>query len=796
MIARNPAFSAVAVLALALGIGPNSAIFSIVNAVLLRPLPLKNADRVVSVWESLKSKGLGQIPASAANYLDWNARNHVFEQMGTAFALPEFGFNVMAGRQPERVPGAKASASFFDTIGASMFLGRPFLPEEDRPGGTPVAIVSYGFWQRHLGASPDAIGRSMRVDGVPRTVVGVLPANFNAFGHQDVWIPMAMDVAANERGNRTYGVFARMKPGVTVARAQAEMEGIAGQIAREHPETNQGWGVVVIPLRQLVGGFAAPALMVLLGAVGLLLLLACANMANLLLARAAGRQREIAIRTALGAGRLQIVRQLLAESVVLSLAGGAVGLLLAAVCVSLVRGVVPDMLARMQQMDIDYRVVAFTFLLSLVTGLVFGAVPALKVSNPDLNDTLKASSRSVSAGGVQRIRSVLVVAEVASAVVLSVAAGLLVRSFVRLMSVDPGLRTKNVLTMQLTLPAALYPEEDQRARFFRNLTDRVEALPGVESAGAIHFLPFRSSFLNSRISVWPFLLEGKPPVPAGQEPDADCRFVTPHYFETMAIALRQGRYFTAHDGREGPPVVIINEALARKHMPGENPIGKRLKLPPWDQPAREIVGVVADAKLYALDWTSEPAIYVPHAQRPNDVMSLVVHSSRDTASLAAAIRQEVHSIDPAQPVADIRPMESVVSDSLMLRRISMAMLGVFAALALALATIGVYGLTAYSVAQRTHEIGLRMALGASPLRVLGWVVGRGLVLALIGIAIGLAAAFGVGRILSSFLFGITGTDPMVVCGVPLVLLSVAALANYLPARRAARVDPIVALRCE
>jgi putative ABC transport system permease protein len=796
MIARNPGFAAFAVVALALGIGPNSAIFSVVSAVLLRPLPLNDVDRVVSVWETLKPKGLNQIPASGGNYLDWKSRNHVFEQMGIAFAIPEYGFNVMTGGEPERVPGGKASAAFFDVIGARMALGRPFLPDEDQPGGTPAAIISHEFWVRHFNSDRGAVGKAMNVDGVPRTVVGVLSPDFTVFGRQDVWIPTALDEAGDIRANRTYGVFGRLKPGVTAEQAQAEMNGIAASIAREHPETNEGWGVVVIPIRQLVSGAIAPALMILLGAVGLLLLLACANVSNLLLARASGRQREIAVRVALGAPRGRILRQLLTESLVLSLLGGALGLLLASWLVSLLRGVIPDMLALMQQMSIDYRVVVFTFAVSTATGLVFGIAPALRISTPDLNGILKSSSRSVSSGGLRRMRDALVVTEVALAVVLTVSAGLLARSFLRLLAVNPGMRTTNVLTMQLTLPTAKYPDAQSRARFFTELMQRVESIPGVESAGAIHFLPFRAFFLNSRISVWPFQIEGQPQAKQGQEPIADYRIVTPRFLETMGIQVQEGRSFTAQDTQSAPGVVIVNEALVRKHMPGENPIGKRLKLPPWDQPGRVIVGVVPNVKLYALDWNAEPAVYVPHAQSSHDVMSLAVYSHHDSGTLASAIRREVQAIDKEQPVADVRTMAAVVEDSLLLRRISVSMLGAFAVLALFLATLGIYSLTSCTVSQRTQELGLRIALGASPRSIIGKVVTGGLATAAIGVAIGGIGAYGVSRILKGFLFGISSTDPVTLIGVPVALMIVALAANFIPARRVSRLDPVVALRYE
>ncbi len=793
VLLKNPGFAAVAVIALALGIGPNSAIFSIVSAVLLQPLPIKNADRVVSIWENNASLGLPQVPVSAANYLDWRQQNRVFDRMGTAFALPEYGVNVMAGRQPQRVPAGKASTEFFDAIGVSLLAGRGFLPDEDRPGGPGVAIVSYGFWQSKLRGDPAALGRPLTVDGLPRTLVGILPASFDVFGRIDVWTPMAMDPATTERGNRSYGVFARLKPGVTPPQAQIEMTGIASRLARQYPETDENWRVRVVPLHQLVSGLVTTPLMMLLGAVGLLLLLACANVANLLLARAGARQREIAVRTALGAGRWRIVRQLLTESVILSMAGGLLGLLLARWSIGVLRGFIPDMFALMQHMAIDNRVLAFTFGVSLVTGLVFGAIPAIRISKTDLNGTLKAAGRTLT-GGSPKLRSVLVVAELVIALVLSVAAGLMARSFLRLMAVSPGFHTKDVLTMQLSLPPARYPDDDKRALFIKNVAQSVERLPGVESAGAIEFLPFRSSFLNSRMSVWGYRVEGQPPVREGQEPRADFRVITPELFTAMGIPLRQGRYFNDHDTRGGPGAVIVNEALARLQWRGENPIGKRLRLPPWNEPAREVVGVVADVKLYGLDWTVEPAIFVPHAQKSAGVMSLVVHSRLEPGALAAAIRREVEALDAEQPVADVRTMEAVVSDSTMLRRLAMGLISAFAVLALGLASVGIYGLTAYSVSQRTHEIGLRMALGASGSDLLRQIVGRGALLGLIGVGLGTIGAFGVARMLRSFLFGIASTDPVILAGIPAALLAITVIASYIPARRAAKVDPMEALR--
>jgi putative ABC transport system permease protein len=795
ILVRDPGYAGVAILALALGIGPNSAIFSMVSAVLLRPLPVTDADRIVTVWETWKAKGFDQIPASASNYLDWKEQNHVFEKMAAAFAIPEYGFNVTAGGVPERVSGAKASAEYLEVLGVEPSLGRGFLPEEDRPGGPPVVVVSHAFWQRRLSSGRDAIGRTIAVDGVQRTLVGVLPPGFSALGNIDIWVPLALNRSEDARANRTYGAVARLKEGVTVEQAQAEMNGIAQAIARQYPETNDGWGVVVIPIRELFSGRIAPALKILLGAVGLLLLLACANVANLMLAKSAARRKDVAVRTALGAGRWRIARQLLTESVVIALAGGACGLVLARWCVGLLRGVVPDMFPLMKQMTVDVRVIVFTIGVSVASGLIFGILPALHGSRTNLNEVLKAGSRSVTGTGVQRIRGFLLAGEVALAVVLSVAAALLAKSFMRLMAVDPGIRTSGVLTMQLTLPWVKYQTEAQRASFYRDALERISRIPGVDSAGAIHFLPFRGYLMNTRISVWPYAIEGEPPVRKGQEPTADYRVVTPGFFTAMGVPLRQGRYFSERDSSGAPGVVIVNEAMARHHFGGANPIGKRLRVPP-SEPSREIVGVVPDFKLYALDWQPEPAIYVPHAQRPGDVMSLVVHSSRNPPDLASAIRREILALDPEQPISDVRMMQAVVSDSLMLRRVAMLLVMAFAGLALVLAIVGVYGLTAYSVSQRTQEVGIRLALGAQGVDVFRLMVGHGMALAAIGTALGMAGSFAASRVLSGVLFETTATDATILTGIPAALLLAAAVASYVPARRSMKIAPVVALHYE
>jgi len=789
---RNPGFCAVAILALALGIGPNTAIFTMVNAVLLKPLPVPEPNRVVMIWGTLLKSGFDQLPVSAADYLDWQRQARSFDQMSAAFAIPEYGLNVSGVGDPERVPAALASKEFLPALGIKPLAGRNFLPEEDRPGGPRAMLVSNAFWQRRFHSDPAAIGRTLTVDGIPRTIVGVVPHELGEMVHADLWLPTAINPTDPERQNHNYGVVARLKPGVTVAQARAEMIVIARRLESAYPATNTGWGITLFPMAEMFTGRIRPVLLILLGAVGLLLLIACANLANLLLARAATREKEIAIRGALGAGRRRIIRQLLTESFVLAMAGGALGLVLAAWGVRLMRSVVPDMFPMLQNMSVDMPVLAFTFGISLLTGLLFGLVPAWRSAHADLNTTLKeAAGRSESAGGSHRIRGFLLASEVALAVLLSVSAGLLLRSFVRVTEVNPGVRTANILTMNLSLPVK-YDTPLKRATFYKNLMERLDALPGVRSAGAVMFLPLRVSILSFRIGVNGFQIEGRPPVSPDQQPQADYRMATPGYFNTMGIALRQGRLFDQHDDLDAKRVALVNEAMVRKHFAHENPLGKRLMM---GKPV-EIVGVVADAKLYGLDAPVEPAIYVPHMQHPGESMGVAVRTEGDPAAIASAVRREVLKLDSEQPISDVRTMATVLSDSLMLRRVSMLLLTVFASLALTLATVGIYGLTAYSVSRRTHEIGLRVALGASQSQILRLVVGRGLVTSLIGAGIGVAAAVGLTRGLSGMLYGVTATDPLVFAGVPLLLIAVSVLASYVPARKATRIDPLVALRYE
>jgi predicted permease len=790
---KNPGFCAVAILTVALGIGPNTAIFTMVNAVLLKPLPVPEPDRVVMIWGTLLKSGFDQMPVSAADYLDWKQQARSFDYMSAAFTIPEYGLNISGIGDPERAPAALASREFLPALGIKPIVGRNFLPEEDRPGGPPAVLISNALWQRRFHSDPGAVGRTLTVDGIPRTVVGVVPHELGEMVHADLWLPTAINPNNPERQNHNYGIVARLKPGVTVAQARSEMTVIAQLLELAYPATNTGWGITLFPMAEMFTGRIRPVLLILLGAVGLLLLIACANLANLLLARAATREKEIAIRGALGAGRGRIVRQLVTESLVLSMAGGVVGLILASYGVRAMRGVVPDMFPMLQHMSVDLPVLAFTLGVSIATGLLFGLVPAWRSSHTNLNTTLKeAAGRSEGGGGSHRIRSALLASEVALAVLLSVSAGLLLRSFVRVMAVDPGVRTANILTMNLSLPDSKYDTPLKRATFYKSLTERLETVPGIRSAGAVMFLPLRVSILSFRIGVNGFVIQGRPPVPQDQRPLADYRIATPGYFSTMGIALRQGRLLDAHDDLNAKRVALVNEAMVRKHFVHENPLGQHLVM---GEPT-EIVGVVADAKMYGLDAPVEPAIYVPHMQHPAVSMGVTVRTAGDPAVMAPAVRREILKLDAEQPISSVRTMEDVLSDSLMLRRATMLMLMVFALLALTLATVGIYGLTAYSVSRRTHEIGLRVALGASRPQILRLVVGRGLVTSIIGAAIGVGAALVLTRCLSSMLYGVTATDPLVFAGVPLLLIAVSAVASYVPARKATTIDPLVALRYE
>jgi putative ABC transport system permease protein len=792
LLARSPGFTSVAVLTIALGVGPNTAVFSMVNAVLLRPLPYPHSERLVMIWETWKARGFDHLPVSGPNFLDWKRSSHSFEDMAPAFTVPEYGFNLTAGGEPERAQAAQAAANFFDVVGVRPELGRAFQPEEDQAGGRPVVLLSNSFWLRRFHGDRSIVGRGIGLDGISHTVIGVLPAGVDSLVKVDIWMPIARNLATDPRNNHNFGIMARLKPGVTAEQARKEIDAIASRLAAEHPESNEGLGATVIPISEVASGPVRPVLLVLWGAVGVLLLIACANVAALLLARGAARQREIAIRAAIGAGRGRVLRQVLTESVLLSVFGGAAGLALAWWCVDVARSFVPDMLPRLQAMTIDPAVLVFTLATSVVTGLLFGAAPGMRAARTDLNETLKETGgRGSVTGPGQRLRSVLLTAQIALSLVLLAGAGLLTRSFARLTSVDPGFHPENVLTMHLSF-APKYRTPEMRADFSRRLVEAVQKTPGVREAAAVNFLPMRGRFLDLRISIVSFQIEGEAPAVRGLEPMADFRSISPGFLDALGVGLRAGRNFDGRDDRDHKRVVLINETLARRYFPGQNPIGRTLLL----NGSKEIVGVVADIRMNGLEKSLEPAIYAPLAQDTPPGFSMVVRASGGAEALAPAVRRAIFGVDPEQAVADVRTMQQVIDDSLIVRRLAAWLIAIFALLALTLAAVGIYGLVSYSMTQRTHEIGLRVALGASQWDVLRMVASRSIAIALLGTAIGLPAAFALSRLLGGLLYGISAADPGVFLAAPLALVAVAALAGILPARRALRIEPTSALRYE
>ena len=797
---KGRGLTAVIVLSLALGIGANTAIFSVANALLLKPLPYPDPDRLAVLW--LRSPGIG-IPQdwpSPGQYIDIQTQNHSFEEVSISQGA---SFTLTGRDQPERVEGLRTSSNLFHMLGAKPLLGRLLLPEDDKPGQPRVAILTHGLWQRLFNADPQIVGKSITMNGNQFTVAGVLRPEFrlnpevmptvNSIERMEFYMPLPLGVdAVKRRGDENYNLMARLKPGVTMSQAQADISVIGGRI-RVQDKRDRTFTISVVPLLDQVVGNVRRALLVLLGSVALVLLIACANVANLLLSRATSREKEVAIRTALGAGRFRLIAQLLTESVLLGLAGGGAGLLIAQWSLRVVRAINPGNIPRLDEIGIDARVLAFTFAVSVLTGVIFGVAPAFRVAAVDLNTSLKAGGRaSQGAGGFNTarhgLRNLLVVAELALSLMLLTGAGLLIRSFIRLQSVSPGFNPDHLISMRIAASGPKYREDKPVIQFYQQVGERISRLPGVKAQGGVSALPFTSSVGWGNINV-----EGFTPQP-GQELQVDLRIATSDYFHAMEVPLRKGRFFSDHDTQDSQQVVVIDEKFAQRFWPHDDPVGKHL----WFDPKKPltIAGVVGLVKQYGLDTDGKIVVYFPQTQQADNGLYQVARTSSDPARVAGAIVREVHAVDPGVPVYDIRTMQDRLHASLARQRFSMTMLAAFAMFAMILAAVGVYGVISFVVTQGTHDIGVRIALGAQHTNILRLVVRQGMGLALVGIALGLAGAAALTRVMASLLFGVSATDRITFTFVTTFLAATALVASYLPARRATRVDPMVALREE
>jgi putative ABC transport system permease protein len=799
MLLKKPVFTAIAVLALALGAGANTAIFSVVNGVLLRPLPYRDPDKLVRLGEW--SKQVPGMSISYPNFKDWRERNRVFDGL----AATQFdSYNLTGGDEPERLQGRNISYNFFDVLGVVPAVGRSFRADEDRAGAPRVTVISHGLWQRRFGGDRKIVGKAVALNGESYTIVGVLPQDYRFGTQTDVFVPIGLkedSETVRERDNHP-GIYAvaRLKDGVNFGQAQEEMKGIAAQLAEEYPKANAGNSVTLTPLSEYFVGDIRTSLLMLLAAVGFVLLIACANVANLLLARAASRSREIAVRKAMGASRFRIVRQLLTESVMLAIVGGTVGLLLAMWGVDVLRRASLDLLPTTAEIGLDRTVLLFTFGISILTGVLFGLAPALQASKTDLSESLKEGGRSGAEGGPRNlVRSLLVVIEVALSVMLLVGSGLLVRSFMLLRETDTGFRQENLLTLQLSYRAGK-DEGGKVVNFFRAVEEKVRALPGVEAVAVSNGVPLLGSSETS------FQIEGRPPAEAGKRPMTVAFWTTPGHLDAMGIRLLRGRFIDEHDTAGSELVTVIDDEFARLYFPGEDPVGQYLAGDKErDFPHSRIIGVVGHVKNYGLDSPGpvQAEMYRARAQVPDKYQpllaeraSLLVRTFQEPETLTAAVRRAVQEVDPNQPLYNVQTMEQVVSDSVASQRLSMMLLLIFAAVAVVLAAVGIYGVMSYAVAQRTHEIGVRMALGAQGGDVLRMVVRQGMLLVLIGVGAGLLLAAALTRLMSGLLYGISATDPLTFAGVPLLLFAVSLIACLVPARRATKVDPMEALRYE
>jgi putative ABC transport system permease protein len=793
MLRRKPALTLVIVLTLGVSIGINTAVFSVVYAALMRPLPFKSAEQLMVVLaENKRGSGVGDVRGAApADFVDWRKDSQSFEALA-AFTGGSLVLN--NADAPEMLSGIRVSDDYFRVLGVPALIGRTLAPEEFVEGGSRAVVLSYRVWQRRFGGDPNVLGKTMPlVGGGSATVVGVMPEDFKYPSYADIWTALPRESGElQQRGSRYFTVIGRLKEGVTQAQAQEEMSAVAGRLAQAYPQSNADWGVRLMPLRETLIGKARKPLLILFGAVLFVLAIACANVANLLLARATARYKEIAIRAALGASRWRVIRQLLVESVLLALAGGGLGVLLAFWGVDLVLALVPEELrfARLDEARVDWAVLTFTLGVSLLTGIITGLLPGLRASRPDLIEALKETGKGATSGWrLRRLRGLLVVAEVAVTLVLLVGAGLLVRNFVRLQRMEPGFDPQNLLTMQVAAPRRLYGEPEQRAAYYRQMQERLSQLPGVRAAAATSNLPL-DWVLN-----FSFEVEGRSKSP-NDSPQADYSSVSPNYFDAMGIPLRSGRKFTEQDRVGSPDVVIISETMARRVFPGEDPLGKRLALNFLEQRVSlEIVGVVADVRQDVAE-KSNLHIYDTNLQRPWLSTAFVVRADSNPQSLTQAVQRAIREVDSNRVASDVKTMEQVMSESVSQPRFYTQLLSVFAALALLLAAIGIYGLMSFAVAQRTHEIGIRIALGARAGHVVRMVVRQGMSLVIAGVGLGLAAAFVLTRLMQSLLFEVSASDPLTFIFVALLLAVVAFIACYIPARRATRVDPMTALRYE
>jgi len=792
--ARTPIFTAIAIATLALGIGANTAIFSVVNAVLLRPLPFPDSSRIMRVWHTPPAQqfsGMRIFAVSPANYFDWRDQNHAFERT-SIYRYKQF--NITGQGEPDVLVAARVSADFFSVLGVQPTLGRTFRADEEEPGRANVTILSDGVWRTRFGGDPTVVGRTISLDGEPYTVVGVMPAGREFPAYAKAWVPLGMTAADRAiRGSHFCEVIARLKPGVGVAQAQADLTTISKRLEMQYPADDKGWGALVVPLHEDIVGDVRTPLFVLLGAVAFVLLIACANLANLLLARTLGRAREIAVRSALGAGRRQVIQQLLVESTLLGIVGTAVGLLGASISLNAIVSWIGQELPRVSETNIDGRVFAFTCVVGLFTGLLAGVAPAWRLTKTDINEALKRGlGRGGSEAGERLVRSGLVVSEVALALVLLVGAGLLIRSLWRLHAVDPGFDPRNVLTMTVVIPESKYPKRDQQDRFYEQVLQRIKPLPGVEGAAVVDTLPMQGG------SMQPVAIEGQPVPPLSEQPEVAVRRMSAGYVDALRMRLVAGRDFNDADTEVRPLVVLVSESMARRFWPdGRNPLGQHVTLGLISNAPREVVGIVTDVKLHGLV-TRDPvaAVYLPMTQEPDTYESLVVRTSVPPRNMTPAVTSAIRGVDPEQPVLDVMTMDEVIGQSLAQQRFAMLLLGGFAALALMLAAVGIYSVLSYSVRQRDREIGIRMALGAPAGDVLRMIVVEGMRPTLAGLAIGVLAAAALGRVLTTLIFGVTARDLATLVSVSAIVIAVGFAASLLPGYRATRVDPLQALRAE